>query len=691
MIVWVAFGQTLGHEFVNYDDGDYVYENPNVTRGLSLRGVVWAFTRVHAANWHPLTTLSHMLDCQFYGLQPLGHHLSNVLLQAAAAILLFLALRRLTGNLWPSAFVAAVFAIHPLRVESVAWISERKDVLSGVFFMLTLLAYARYARSERSSPGRYVTVVVLFALGLMCKPTLVTLPFVLLLLDYWPLGRMQRAEGKEQRHQAQRSRVTSAFQCFSGSAFERWPAVRGLVVEKVPLFVLSAASCVATVLAQRRAFETDLKLTFLERAANAVVSYVTYLGQMFYPANLAVLYPYPEGKLALPEVLLAALLLLIISVLVFLWRRKYPFLLVGWLWYLGMLIPMIGLVQVGTQARADRYTYLPQIGLYLLVTWGAMELLARWRFGRQVSAISALLAITVLTADSVHETSFWRNSETLWKRAIDRTSDNYVAYNNLGRALMDKGQLDEAISYFRKALQIKGALPEVEYNLGNVYLQKGQVKEAITHYQKAVQLEPAYADAEFNLGTAFLQEGDQLEAIAHYEKALEIRPDFAEVHINLGNVLLKNRQIDQAIDHYKKAVAIDPQSAEMQYNLGNALGSKGDWAGATSSYRAALQTQARDKRGEELPGRISVYAKAHNGLGVGLEKLGRADEAVAQFRESLQIDDSYPEAHYDLGCVLARLGQRGEAVAQLTEALRLKPDYLEAEEQLRELSAAPLP
>src|SRR6266542_2412501 len=444
-IVWIAFGQTLHHEFVNYDDGSYVYANPGIINGLTPGNIQWAFTHVHAANWHPLTTISHMLDCQLYGLQPWGHHLTNILLHAAPAILLFLALWRLTDNIWPSAFVAALFAIHPAHVESVAWVAERKDVLSAVFFMLTLWAYARYARGDRFSWGRYTTVLVFFALGLMCKPTLVTLPFVLLLLDYWPLRRIQNSDFGGQRsavaapvrgapQRRTRLRVASAWQAAG------W---LHLIVEKIPLFVLSAASCVATILAQKEAFAPMRAIPLQERVANAVVAYVEYVGQMVYPAHLAVLYPYPEGGLNVAEVVLALLFLLIVSVIFVLWRSRYPFALIGWLWFLGMLVPMIGIVQVGSQPRADRYTYLPEIGLYMLVTWSAIELFKTWKHQREVFAIATLLIIGTLTIRSHFQTSYWRNSEALWRHTIDVTSRNYIADNNLAGTLEERGQLNE--------------------------------------------------------------------------------------------------------------------------------------------------------------------------------------------------------------------------------------------------------
>src|SRR5438093_2173064 len=441
VIVWIAFGRALNHDFVGYDDQSYILRNPRVTNGLTLDGIQWAFTHVHVTNWHPLTTISHMLDCQLYGLQPWGHHLTNILLHTAAAILLFLALRQLTGSFWPSLLVAALFAVHPLRVESVAWVSERKDVLSGVFFMLTLWAYARYARGNVRSSFWYMTVTVLFALGLMCKPTLVTLPFVLLLLDYWPLGRVRPSSSSRRRETA--------------SAWPRRNTWSWLVIEKVPLFVLSAASCAATLLAQKQALDLSIKAPLLERLGNALISYDVYVGQMIWPAHLAVLYPYPEGNLKVPQVVLALLLLLIISTVFFLWRRRYPFLLTGWLWYLGMLVPMIGIVQVGSQVRADRYTYLPQIGLYLLVAWGAMELFHRWHRSREALTVAALLAVAALTAGSYFQSSYWRDTETLWKHAIASTSNNYVAHTNLAQTLSQSGRFAEAIAECQKALKIK--------------------------------------------------------------------------------------------------------------------------------------------------------------------------------------------------------------------------------------------
>jgi tetratricopeptide (TPR) repeat protein len=667
-IVWIAFDQTLHHEFVNYDDGPYVYSNPRIASGLSLANLLWAFTHVHSANWHPLTTISHMLDCQLYDLQPWGHHLTNILLHAAAVILLFFALRELTINsrarpsgapkatdgpavrpyqVWASAFVAALFAIHPLRVESVAWVAERKDVLSGVFFMLTLLAYARYARGDRFSWSRYTSVLVLFALGLMCKPTLVTLPFVLLLLDYWPLRRVR----------------------------DQWSVIRRLILEKIPLFVLSAASCVATILAQKEAFAPIRAVPLQERLANAVVAYVEYMGQAIYPAHLAVLYPYSEGGLSVAQVILALLFLLMVSVIFFVWRKTYPFALTGWLWFVGMLVPMIGIVQVGSQPRADRYTYLPEIGLYILVTWGTMELLKSWRHKREVLPIAAAVLIGGFVTLSYFQTSYWLNSETLWRHTVDVTSRNYIAHNNLAGTLLEKGQLNEAIANYREALEIKPDVAEVQSNLGNALLREGNVEEAIVHLQKALQIDPAYAEAYNHMGSALMKKGQAGEAIGYYQKAVQLNTSYADPYNNLGVAFLRNGQVDEAIAYYKKAVTINPGSAEMQYNLGNALARKGNWADAIACYQAALSTE-RD---------FVKAAKIRNNLGAALEKLGKSDEALEQFSQAVQINGNYPEAHCNLARMLAQLGRRDEAVGHLREALRLKPGYEEARKRLREL------
>ena len=647
-IVWIAFGQTLHHEFVNYDDGAYVYANPRITSGLTPGNVAWAFTHFRAGNWQPLTAISHMLDCQLYGLRPWGHHLSSILLHTAAVIFLFLALWRLTDNLWASAFVATLFAIHPLRVEPVAWVSGRGDILSGVFFMLTLWAYAGYARSERFSPGRYITVLVFFAMGLMCKPTLVTVPFVLLLLDYWPLGRVS---GQPARY-----------------------SVRVLLLEKIPLFALSAASCVVAILA-REVTPGEIHHAFAERAGNAALFYIAYLAQIIYPAHLAVLYPYPKGGPSIAEVVLAFLFLLIVSIALLRWRKTYPFALTGWLWFLGMLVPMIGIVQIGSIARADRYTYLSEIGLYILGTWGAMELFKKSGHKREILSVAAVVITGAFITRSYFQGAYWQNSETLWRHTVDVTRNNYIAQNNLAGALLEKGDINEAITHYRQALDIEPGVVQIQSNLGNALVREGEVEEAVGHLQKALQIDPAYAEAYNYMGNAFMKKGQAAEAISYYQKAVELDTSYADAHNNLGAAFWRNGQPEEAIAHYKKAVAINPGSAEMQFNLGNALARKGDWVGAIASYEAALSTEQDSVKA----------AKVRNNLGGALEKIGKSDEAFEQFTKAVQINESYPEAHCNLARMLAQQGRRDEAIAHLKEALRLRPGYEQARQQLREL------
>jgi tetratricopeptide (TPR) repeat protein len=515
IITWVVFGQTVGFQFVNFDDADYVFKNPQVVRGLTIEGIAWAFTSFHAANWHPLTWLSHMLDCQLYGLSPGGHHLTNVLIHAATAILLFLVLRDMTGALWRSAFVVAVFAIHPLRVESVAWVAERKDVLSGLFFMLTLGAYVRYARRSWSL-ARYGLVVLLFALGLMCKPMLVTLPFVLLLLDYWPLNRVATL----------RDRGNSKFQ-----------SIRRLILEKLPLLLLVILSSVVTLFAQELAIQPLATVSIPARLGNALVSCVAYIRDLFWPSGLAASYPFAAREVVLSRVLPALALLICLSLAIFVLRRRYPYLVTGWLWYLVTLGPVIGILQVGNQARADRYTYLPQIGLVLLLAWLAADLSARWHYRRYfLGTLSATILIALVFAART-QASYWRNSESLWTRALACTSDNAIAEQDLGDALHEQGRMDEAMAHFQRALQINPDQASAHSALGLVLLETGRPDESVNHLLKALEINPNFADAHYNLGNTFMQIGSANEALIHFNRALEINPDDIEALNNMAWIL----------------------------------------------------------------------------------------------------------------------------------------------------------
>ncbi|MGO9108145.1 MAG: tetratricopeptide repeat protein [Thermoguttaceae bacterium] len=550
-----VFGQTASHDFVNFDDDEYVCQNWHVRGGLTGAGAAWAVTACHASNWHPLTWLSHMLDCQFYGLKPGGHHLTNVFLHAVTAILLFLALRRMTAALWPSAWVATVFAIHPLRVESVAWVAERKDVLGGLFFMLTVWFYTRYVERP-SSWGRYLLVLASFAMGLTAKPMLVTLPFVLLLLDYWPLGRGQGAGDGKATNQSPTIHARSASGCADRPPLT---TLERLVVEKIPLFVVAAASCMVTYAAHRDAIRPLERLAVPRRVANAAVAYVAYLGKMLYPAGLAVLYPLPKGPPPAWEVVIAVILLVAISTAVFVARRKCTYLLFGWLWYLGTLVPVIGLVQVGGQAMADRYTYLTQIGLYTALAWGAAQVAASWRYWRRpnrrwpLAAVSALVVAGLMVC-AWQQTRYWRDSETLWIHTLACTSQNPTAHTSLGVALASRGQIDEAIANYEKALQIMPDHAPAHNNLGVALASRGRFDEAIVQCQKALEIMPDHAESHYNLGVALASRGRFDEAIAHFQKALEIMPDYAEAQCNLGIALGIRGRVGEAGDHFQKAL-----------------------------------------------------------------------------------------------------------------------------------------
>jgi len=590
LLTWIVFGQTLWHDFVNYDDPRYVYQNTKITSGLNIAGIAWAFTHIHSENWHPLTTITHMLDCSLYGLKAGGHHFSNVLFHTIAVVLLFLALQQMTGALWKSAFVAAVFAIHPLHVESVAWVAERKDVLSGVFFMLTLLAYVHYARAP--STWRYVIVAFVFALGLMSKPMLVTVPFVLLLLDYWPLGRItdQRSHTGHQ--------------------------LLSLLVEKIPLIALSAVSSVVTFLAQRGAIGWTEQLPMLPRVNNALVSYVIYVRQMFWPANLAVFYPHPENRLSPWEISLALAVLIGITMAAVILRKKAPYFIMGWFWYLGMLVPVIGLVQVGWQGHADRYTYLPQIGLYIAGTWAFADLTASWRRRRVLVIAAALLVVAALSCSASIQTSYWRNSETLFTHALAVTKHNDVAENNLGIIFLQNGQLDDAISRLQTAIDLRPENGPAHNNLAKALLQKGRVAEAMVHYRKFLEIEPANVEARNILGTAFIQQGRVREAIEQWQEAQAIEPENGNAASNLAWVFAtcpddSIRDGRRALELAEKALRISGGKIPMIFRvLAAAYAEDGRFSQAIESAQrgADLATsQGNAALAAELQSNIALY------------------------------------------------------------------------------------
>jgi len=589
-LTWVVFGQTLGHDFVNYDDPKYVYENTKITSGLSMTGIAWAFTHIHSENWHPLTTISHMLDCQLYGLKAGGHHFTNALLHSIAAILLFLTLQYMTGAFWRSAFVAAVFAIHPLRVESVAWIAERKDVLSGVCFMLTLLDYVHYVRAP--SIGRYLFVAVVFAFSLMSKPMLVTLPFLLLLLDYWPLSRIRDPSSDIRRR------------------------LLTLVVEKIPLIALSAVSSVVTFLAQRGAVGWTEQLPVLARINNAVVSYVAYIWQMLWPVKLAVFYPHPENRLQPWEIILSLLLLLGITAAAIALRKQRPYFITGWLWYLGMLVPVIGLMQVGWQGRADRYTYLPQIGLYIVAAWAVSDLTALWRRQRTILSAAAILTIAVLSWRAWVQTSYWRDSETLFMHALAVTSNNDVAENNLGIVFLRKGKLDDAISLLQAAVDLRPENSPAHENLAKALLQKGQVADALVHYRKLLELQPDNIEVHNIVGTVLIQQGHIREGVEEWQKVLVIQPDNGNAMSNLAWVFATSpdeslRDGAQAVQLAEEALRISGRRIPLIFRtLAAAYAEKGMFSQAIQTAQRGIElanSQGNSGLAAELQSNIALY------------------------------------------------------------------------------------
>jgi len=561
-------------DFINYDDPDYVTANVHVQNGLTLASIKWAFLNPVAENWHPLTVLSHMLDCDIFGLEPWGHHLVNVLLHTLNVVLVFVLLQQMTGALWQSALVAALFGWHPLHVESVAWVAERKDVLSGFFGLLTLICYARYARKRSSAERReagagsnglapaprpwaldYRLALFFFALCLMSKPTLVTMPFVMLLLDYWPLER-----------------VTGDTRRVAG--------ISRLVREKIPFFALAAAASVVTFVVQKTGSSvvTGESLPLGARVGNALISYCRYLGKIFYPTDLAVFYPHP-GYWPMGKVLLAGGLLLGLTSWFFVQRRRYPFLLMGWLWFVGTLVPMIGLVQTGGQAMADRHTYIPSLGVLILAIWGVFELTRRWRYHAIALSLAGSVAIVLCLAMTRQQLGYWQDNETLFRHALAVTENNFLAHNNLGDALLHQGQIQEALSHFQEAVRINPLAPESHNNLGLVYLNLGQTDKAISQFQEALRRKPDFVYAHINLGLAFLKMGDNYGAASQFQETVRLKPDFVAARVNLGIALLNQGQTDEAISQFQEALRLRPGFTQAQTCLARALEMKNAPAG----------------------------------------------------------------------------------------------------------------
>jgi len=574
VVIFVVYWQVQHYDLISLDDIDYISGNPYVKAGLTWESLSWAMKDVHTGYWHPLTWVTHMLDYQLFGSRVGGHHWTNVIFHIANSVLLYVVLKRMSGSAWKSALVATLFAVHPLNVESVAWVSERKNVLCTFFWFMGIWSYSYYV--VRPTPYRYCLILVTFSLGLMSKPMIVTFPFTLLLLDYWPMGRL-----------------TS------------WKTFPRLVFEKMPLFILSAIVGIVTFLSSLHGDVTISidKLPMGDRLANAGVSYAKYLERMFWPQNLAVFYPYSR-EFSLFQTSAAFLLLSVISCLAIFFAHKYRYALAGWLWYLGTLVPVIGLIQVGKQAMADRYAYVPMIGLFIIIAWGIPDLLRGWPCRKIIFIISSVAVISSLMICSVLQVRYWRNGVTLFEHALLATDINSRAYYNLGIALTDMGKLSEAVYHLESAIKLEPEYAAPYGYMGLALARQGKTDEAIVYYREALRIKQDDETTHNNLGVALAGRGKFDEAILHFQLALRIRPDYLHANRNMAGALAKLGRMEEAVDYYEKALKLD-----------------------------------RDN------------AVTHNNLGLALAGVGRDQEAVGHFQEALKINPCYEDAINNLRSV----------------------------------------
>ncbi len=568
-------------EFINFDDNLYVTENATVKAGLTPEGVYWAFTFSEKDfYWHPVTWLSHMLDCELYGVSAEAHHTTNLQIHILNAILLFILLKYATHLTWPSAFVAAIFALHPINVDSVAWIAARKNVFSSFFWLLTLYIYVNYTKTP--SLIRYLLIVVSFSLGLMAKSMLVTLPFLLLLLDYWPLKRI--APAQVDNH-------TPLLISYLSTISKQRRQLASLVLEKVPLFALSILSVYLS-LTSIQAFDPVIPLETVSielRVANALVSYISYLKNAFYPNNLALFYPFPR-TIPITSLLASLVMLTAISVTVLKIGNRFPYLITGWFWFLGTLIPVSGLVQQGLwPALADRWAYIPLIGIFIMVAWGLNDLILRHPRVKGVICVAALGVLGVLCVCTREQTKHWRDSTAIFKRTVNVTDRNYTFLNNLGKELHVQGRLDDAIANFREAIKVKPDYADALTNLGLAYHDQNKDEQAIRQLLETLQLHPNHTDTYNNLGLIFSDIGYFEKAVGYFLRALEIDSEYDRAHYNLGVVLNKQGNRKQAIFHYLESLKRKPDNASAHNNLANALFLEGKTSQAIYHYRAALE------------------------------------------------------------------------------------------------------
>jgi tetratricopeptide (TPR) repeat protein len=639
IIAFIIYYQVHSFEFVNYDDNTYVYANPSIQAGITFKAVKWAFTSGYADNWHPLTWLSHMLDWQLFGANAEGHHIINLIFHILNTLLVFIVFKKMTNVLWQSAFVAALFALHPLHVESVAWIAERKDVLSTFFWLLAMWAYVRYV--EQPKVARYLWIVVFFALGLMSKPMLVTLPFVFLILDYWPLNRLG----------SKRSLVY-------------------LLIEKIPLFMMTAAGCVATFITQKEsgAMRLTKDLSFPLQLANASISYMQYIIKMIWPSRLAVFYPHSGRDISILYAVVSAVVLLTVTILVIRFAKNHRYLFTGWFWYLGTLVPVIGLVQVGRQSMADRYTYITLTGLFIIIAWGLSELLAKWRYKKIVFVSSAILVVSALSLCTYFQIRYWRNSLTLFQHALEVTNNNYVAHYCIADPLIAQGRLDEAIYHYSQAIRIEPDYAGALNDLGAVLYKEGKTDEAIGYYNRALKADPSLASTHLSLAAALESKGNLDEAAEHYKIGLADK-DIPEIRRNFGSILVKLGRFEEAAGEYRKILSVTPDDPNILSDLSFILTRTGKFDEAITLCNKALQI---------APDSINT----HLNLGAALVSSGRLDEAVKEYEKILQIQPKNARAHNDLGVILSQQKKFDQAIAHFNQSLQIDPDYIDARNNL---------
>jgi tetratricopeptide (TPR) repeat protein len=650
-VTLVVYWPITRHNFTNFDDDGYITGNSHVKSGLTWPGIIWSFKSTETTNWHPLTWLSHMLDCQLYGLNPGGHHSTNLIFHILNTMLLFLLLKQLTGALWRSAMVAALFAWHPLHVESVAWAAERKDVLSAFFWILALMAYARYAQESKvqpvaPKPGEggspkskvfYGLSLLAFACGLMSKPMVVTLPFVLLLLDWWPLNRFEQGN------------------------FLR-PTVR-LTIEKLPFFALAAAGSVATYLVQKTggAVSND---AFSFRLANALWAYPRYIYKTLWPVNLAVIYPFPGHGLA-GLAIAAAILLAVVSIWFVFLARCCPWLMVGWFWFLGTLVPVIGLVQIGSQSMADRYLYLPAIGLFILMVWGLNDLFGSQPQKQKILAVVGIAALAGCLDCTRVQIQYWRDSISLFRHAIEVTTGDYVACACLAQALDAVDREDEALAAATEAVRIDPNYPPGQFFLGMILLKEGKPDEALSHLDIAARLAPYDTTMHYNYGKVLLDFNRPEEAAACFITTLDNNPDFAGAHNGLGKAYWRQGKLNETTNQLAQAVSLEPGNPQFHYDYGTVLLATANTNEAIAQFAEALRLKPD-------------FADAHGNVAIALIRQGKTREAIAHFAEAVRLQPNNPDRHFNLGLALLDNHQPAEAAAQFSEELRLAPNETKA-------------